>query len=147
MVEPDALRKECPDTAGSGCERLSERVTKEPESAEFSRGRLHKRLKILVFTAVALFALAQAAVASAATTLYPDLKTLPPRALQFDRADVGTGDSGNTGVHNVLRFTNTVWNSGQGPLVVSAHLDPATKRGNANQRIYDDAGNFTTVPT
>jgi hypothetical protein len=107
---------------------------------------LKKHPKILAIALVAIACLASAAAASAAT-LYPDLKTLPPRSLVFDRVDVSGGDSGATGVHNVLRFSNTVWNAGDGPVVVSAHIDPSTKRGDASQRIYNSDGSFVTHPT
>lgn len=106
-----------------------------------------KRLKILAFAVTAIAAFGSSAAANAATTLYPDLKTLPPRDLRFDRVDLGTGDSGQTGVHNVLRFTNTVWNTGEGPVTLQAKIDSTTKRGQAIQRIYDDAGAYATAPT
>ena len=52
--------------------------------------------------------------AGAVTALYPDLKTLPPRDLRFDRTDVSADGSGQ--IHDVLRFSNTVWNAGEGKL-------------------------------
>jgi hypothetical protein len=106
-----------------------------------------KRPKILAFVVVALAALTCASAASAATNLYPDLKTLTPRALHLDHVDVSGGDAGTTGTHYVLRFSNTVWNAGQGPLVVTAHIDPSTLRGDAIQRVYDDTGAYTTRAT
>jgi hypothetical protein len=81
--------------------------------------------------------------AGAATSQYPDLKTLAPRDLRFDRADVSQDGSGV--MHNVLRFTNTVWNAGQGRLEMRSTIDPSTKQGPAVQRIYDDAGGFTNT--
>jgi hypothetical protein len=48
--------------------------------------------------------------------------------------------------HNVLRFTNTVWNAGPGKLVVRGVIDPTTRNGPATQRVYDDAGGFTSYP-
>ena len=106
-----------------------------------------KRLNLLAFVVAALAALCSASAASAATQLYPDLKTLTPRSLKLDRVDVTGSDSGASGTHNVLRFSNTVWNAGQGPLVVTAHIDPTTKTGAAIQRIYDDTGAYTTQNT
>ncbi len=75
---------------------------------------------------------AQAALA------YPDLRTLPPRDLRFDRADVSYDGSGQ--FHNVLRFTNTVWNAGPGRLETRGDIDWDTRSGPAYQRVYDDGG-------
>ena len=59
---------------------------------------------------------------AAPTQLFPDLHTLAPRELRFDRADI-TPDL--TGVfHNVLRFSNDTYNAGEGPLIVNAHDQP-----------------------
>lgn len=71
--------------------------------------------------------------AQAATALYPDLRTLPPTDLRFDTVSTEDG----TGI--VLRFSNSVWNAGQGPLEL--HGDP---NGDASiiQRVYDDGGGF-----
>jgi Concanavalin A-like lectin/glucanases superfamily/Fibronectin type III domain len=85
-----------------------------------------------------------AAPAGAATSLYPDLKTLPPRDLRFDRTDVDP-DGGGV-IHNVLRFTNVVWDVGPGPLELRTQIDPTTNSGPAMQRVYDDAGNSTDYP-
>jgi hypothetical protein len=72
---------------------------------------------------------------SAGQTLYPDLKTRPPRDLSFaQRDDVGW----------VLRFTNTVANVGQGPLELQG--DPNTSPGEEHpifQNFYDAAGKLT----
>jgi phosphodiesterase/alkaline phosphatase D-like protein len=93
---------------------------------------------------VAVFAAAPAA--KAATALYPDLEVLPPRDLRLDRTDVAGSDSGATGVHNVLRFTNTVWNAGQGPLIMSGTIDPTSQSGPAEQLVRDTAGDTTRFP-
>ncbi len=101
---------------------------------------MHPRIPLAALF-LAILTLASSAVpAHAATALYPDLKTLPPRDLRFDQTDVDP-DSGNV-VHNVLRFSNTVWNSGSGPLEVRGQIDSKTKAGAAVQRVYDDAGGF-----
>jgi len=72
---------------------------------------------------------------SAGRTLYPDLKTRPPRDLSFaQRDDVGW----------VLRFTNTVANVGQGPLELQG--DPNTSAGEEHpifQNFYDADGILT----
>ncbi len=92
--------------------------------------------------AVAVFSVALLpATAQAATLLYPNLKTLPPRDLRFDRADVDP--EGGGAVDNVLRFSNTVWNSGPGPLEMRGTIDSGTNEGAAVQRVYDDSGGFT----
>lgn len=82
--------------------------------------------------------------ARSATLLYPNLKTLPPRDLRFDRADVDAEGGGM--MHNVLRFSNTVWNSGPGPLEMHGLFDPETNTRPAVQRVYDDAGGFADFP-
>jgi len=76
--------------------------------------------------------------AGAATPQFPDLVTLPPRDLRFDRADVDP--TGTTNMHNVLRFSNTVYNSGDGPLTVSAVISPATNSGPAVQKVLNPDG-------
>lgn len=62
--------------------------------------------------AALLFQAAPQAADAAATPQYPDLKTLPPSDLRFDQVTID-------GVSQwVLRFSNTVWNDGAGPLHV-----------------------------
>ncbi|HEX3561721.1 MAG TPA: LamG-like jellyroll fold domain-containing protein, partial [Solirubrobacterales bacterium] len=97
-----------------------------------------------MFLLVTLIALASAAAANAATLQYPNLKTLPPRDLRFDTADVDASEA--TVMHNVLRFSNTVWNAGPGTLEVRGLIDLTTKTGPATQRVYDDGGGFTEFP-
>ncbi|MFY9588989.1 MAG: hypothetical protein WAT66_16220, partial [Actinomycetota bacterium] len=67
----------------------------------------------MLLLATLLLALS-AVPAHAATPLYPNLKTLAPRDLRFDKADVDASEA--TVTHNVLRFSNTTWNSGPGKL-------------------------------
>nr|MDQ6915319.1 hypothetical protein [Actinomycetota bacterium] len=100
---------------------------------------MHGRHVALAFAT--FLALAVAAPAQAATVLYPDLKTLPPRDLRFDRTDVSVGGTGD--MHNVLRFSNTVWNAGEGPLELRGTIDPISQQGDAIQRIYDTSGGHT----
>jgi Ca2+-binding RTX toxin-like protein len=83
--------------------------------------------------------------AQAATLLFPNLKTLAPRDLRFDRTDVDPEPS--TTMHNVLRFTNTVWNAGAGRLELRGTINPATKTGTAVQRVYDNEGGFSDLLT
>jgi Concanavalin A-like lectin/glucanases superfamily/Fibronectin type III domain len=96
---------------------------------------------VLALLCVVLVAALAPSGAHAATPQYPDLSTLAPRDLRFDRADVSQNGSGV--MHNVLRFTNTVWNSGQGKLELRSTINSTTKQGPAVQRVYDDAGGFT----
>ena len=85
----------------------------------------------LIFTALS------AGPSNAATVLYPNLRTLPPRDLRFDDVSL------NGQTHRVLRFTNTVWNAGPGWLEVRGQIDPNTLTGPAIQRVYDTAGGFS----
>jgi hypothetical protein len=105
---------------------------------------MRKPSALIIVCSVLASCLVTPAAADAAP-LYPDLKTLSPRDLRFDRADVSQDGSGV--MHNVLRFTNTVWNAGQGKLEMRSTINPTTKQGPAVQRIYDDAGGFadTTI--
>ena len=61
-------------------------------------------MRVRLFTVMCLIgvALAAPAAAQAAEALYPDLKTLSPRNLRFDRTDVSQDSSGD--LHNVLRM-------------------------------------------
>jgi hypothetical protein len=95
---------------------------------------------ILVAAGVALVLLLSASGARAATLLYPDLKTLKPTDLQFATATI------NGTAHQVLRFSNTVWNAGEGPLELRAKTVTTTsgKKTRVSQRIYDDAGGYIT---
>ena len=78
---------------------------------------------------------------AAGTPLYPNLKVLPPRDLQLDRTDVSVDGSGQ--IDNVLRFSNTVYNAGEGPLELNGNIDPGTLQGPAIQRVYDTSGGYT----
>src|SRR5438445_13147876 len=93
--------------------------------------------------AVPVFALTHAASA-AGTPQFPNLHTLPPRNLQLDRTDVSVDGSGS--YHNVLRFSNTAWNSGSGRLELRTKIDPTTNTGPTYERVYDTAGGHTDYP-
>jgi len=82
--------------------------------------------------------------AGAGTPLYPQLKVLPPRELRFDRADVTPELSGV--FHNVLRFSATTYNAGEGPLILNAQINPSTLRGPSTQRVMNSDGTFTDYP-
>lgn len=100
------------------------------------RIRFHALLFAMVFAS--LLALGSFYPTGAASFQYPDLKTLPPKDLRFSYAII----DGST--HYVLRFSNTVWNAGQGPLEMRGETisDSRTK---VYQRIYDNAGGFEEV--
>lgn len=83
-----------------------------------------------------LFLSIQVNQVSALTPLYPNLKTLAPFNLRYDSAVI------NGSTHQVLRFSNTVWNSGEGPLELRGET-VSTERTKVYQRIYNDTGGFT----
>jgi hypothetical protein len=86
---------------------------------------------------VGLLVVAPSAMAGA--PLYPDLQTLPPRDLRTERTDVSIDGSGV--MHNVLRFSNTVVNAGQGQLeITAAGLKNGVTSGPATQKIHDSTG-------
>jgi hypothetical protein len=71
------------------------------------------------------------------SALYPDLKALLPERLEFFRLGNGT---------YVLRFTSTVWNSGEGPLELQAPTSPQTgESGQLYQNLYDAAVDGTRM--
>ncbi len=100
-------------------------------------------LSALVMTPLVVVA-AATPVGAAGTPLYPDLKTLPPRELKFDRADITPDLSGV--FHNVLRFSNDTYNIGQGPVLVNALINPTTKSGPSSQRVMNSDATFTDTP-
>jgi hypothetical protein len=62
--------------------------------------------------------------------LLPDLLTLPPTSVEVRRHPAG----------RVLRFSNTVWNGGEGPLEMLGVTDVAARRTRVVQRAYTAAG-------
>src|SRR4028118_1500863 len=89
---------------------------------------------LLLGSGVALLSYTSAVLA--ATSLYPDLKTLTPTDLRFDTATI----DGST--HKVLRFSNTVWNAGEGRMELRATTVKTTagKKTRGRQGISDDGG-------
>jgi Concanavalin A-like lectin/glucanases superfamily/Fibronectin type III domain len=94
---------------------------------------------------LALLVLLAVCASAQATLLYPDLKTLSPRDLRFDRTDVSAESTGE--LHNVLRFSNTVYNAGEGPAEIRATIDQSLNppSGQAYQRIYESTGGYQEV--
>lgn len=90
-----------------------------------------KKTTIAIITALFL-GLPSAALAA---EQYPDLLTIPPSELQFDRVDVGGQQK------TVLRFTNTVWNAGPGKLEMHGSTTPDGQT-QVIQRIFDDSGSY-----
>ena len=111
----------------------------------FSRGEGMRREPLILAGAVLVAALATvvagalatAGPARAAVSLYPDLRTVPPSELRFSTAVI------DGATHNVLRFTNTVWNAGQGPLELAGSIG---SNGSVTQNVYDDAGSAAPFP-
>ncbi|MGH2880677.1 MAG: LamG-like jellyroll fold domain-containing protein [Solirubrobacteraceae bacterium] len=85
------------------------------------------------------------AAAAQAAVLYPNLKTLPPRNLRFDRTDITAESLGV--LHNVLRFSNTVYNAGEGPVEIRAKINLSLNppSGQAYQRLYETGGGYKEV--
>jgi hypothetical protein len=94
---------------------------------------------------IALAAFLSAVPVAQATILYPDLKTLAPRDLRFDRTDVTAESLGV--LHNVLRFSNTVYNAGEGPVEIRATINQSLNppSGQAYQRLYEMGGGHKDV--
>jgi len=65
--------------------------------------------------------------AAAPLPLLPDLQTLPPSDLAI-RFQTGGG--------RVLRLSNAIWNSGQGPLELHGKFNPSTRKTRVHQRVY-----------
>jgi len=100
----------------------------------------------LLTSLIFAFLLASPAAAHAANLLYPNMRTLPPRELRFDRTDVSADSHGD--LRNVLRFSNTVYNVGEGPVEIRATINTSLNppSGPAYQRIYDDQGGYVDIP-
>ena len=84
-------------------------------------------LALLAGSAAVALLLTQAAQAEP-RILYPNLKTLKPSHLRFDTETI------NGTTHQVLRFTNTVHNAGQGPLELIGKT--ITTSGQRKTRVY-----------
>jgi concanavalin A-like lectin/glucanase superfamily protein len=102
-------------------------------------------MRTMLLTLLAAALLLGAASAAQATLLYPNLKTLPPRYLRFDYTDVSADGSGV--LHHVLRFSNTAYNTGDGPLEIRATINMSLNppSGPAYQRVYDSGGGYTDI--
>ncbi len=99
------------------------------------RGRIPA--SILATIALGVVVLAPAAYAAD----YPDLDTFDPRDLRFDETDVLQETENTPGpIHDTLRFTNTVFNDGEGRLEIFGTVtNPGQvgSEGDAFQRIYE----------
>jgi len=63
--------------------------------------------------------------------LLPDLRTLPPYHLKIETLPDGSRE---------LRLSNTIWNSGGGPLELEGKFNPATRTTRVEQHIHTQAG-------
>jgi hypothetical protein len=106
-----------------------------PRVAGLGRSRMTLRLAPAIVLAALACVFAPAA-SQAAIQQYPDLRTVAPSDLRFDSVNYLGATS------KVLRFSNTVWNAGQGPLELHGSLSGTST---VTQRIFDDAGGFTDV--
>jgi hypothetical protein len=89
---------------------------------------VHRLILILVLAVSGLMGSGQLA-GGAGTPLYPDLRTEPPSQLRFDMA---------SGTH-ILRFSNTVWNAGEGRLEIQGNPNPPRKKKqNTIRQIYQN---------
>jgi Lysyl oxidase len=64
---------------------------------------------------------------------YPDLRTRAPSDLRFDTVSI------NGVPTRVLRFSNTVWNAGSGPVHLVAKTDRQANKSQVFQRIYSNS--------
>ena len=76
-----------------------------------------------------------------ATDLLPDLRTLSPKQIYIRYAYVCSNNV-CTFTGRELRFSNTVWNGGQGPLELRGEYNPASGKTRVWQRIYSTDGSF-----
>lgn len=65
--------------------------------------------------------------------LLPDLRTLPPWNLSIERQSAST---------RLLRFANTVWNSGAGPIELYGVNDWSTLQTTVAQRVFDNDDSY-----
>ena len=90
---------------------------------------IHRLTLVVLMAAGALLGGGQLAGGQGAS-LYPDLQTLPPSDLFFDRISGGT---------HILRFSNTVWNAGEGRLEIQGNPRPPKKKDqNTVRQIYQN---------
>jgi Lysyl oxidase len=97
-------------------------------------------LLFLVLATLVVSAAGTAATAAPAGTPHlPDLRTLPPANAQI------IVDSGR----KLLRFSNSIWNAGNGPLHVRPVNDPVTNTTDAFQDVYthDSRGVWSVLST
>jgi hypothetical protein len=85
---------------------------------------MHRLILMLVVVIGGL--VASGGLVSGADALYPDLRTEKPTNLHFDQLSDGT---------HVLRFSNTVWNAGEGRLELEGNPHP---QQDASKQIYQN---------
>ena len=110
---------------------------------------LHGRIPLTILATALLSAVI--AVPAQAAPVFPDLQTFEPRDLRFQELDPREETEPGTPPcvpaqscdHNMLRFTNTVFNGGEGKLEVYGTVtNPGLpgSEGPAFQRIFDENG-------
>jgi hypothetical protein len=109
-------------------------LTRGPRATS-SSARTRSWIRAVGSTAIVAGLLIAVSSADAApgTRVYPDLRTKPPTDLHFDTVSID-------GVaRSVLRFSNTAWNAGRGPVHLVAKTDRQTKKSQVFQRVYSNA--------
>jgi hypothetical protein len=108
--------------------------------------RRHRAWMVLAFGVVlslgvvVLTAVVGGGSATAASQLLPDMRMAKLTTIRGDRTTMPG--------HRLLRYTATIVNVGAGPAEVhGSRPDTSTPTMSVVQRIYDDAGNWTDVPT
>ncbi len=94
---------------------------------------------ILAILFLVVGGLPPASVAAQETTAqYPDLRTLPPTDLRYDTVTIDGAK------RQVLRFSNRVWNAGQGPLDLRGISSVYSETTTVYQRVLDSSGALVT---
>lgn len=108
-----------------------------------SAGITQRLMALTAAVAVALTMLTlgiQEASEARPTFRYPNLKTLKPSELRLGTATI------NGTTHQVLRFSNTVWNAGEGRLELRGKTfttSTGEQKTRVLQRIYSGSGSYT----
>ena len=90
-----------------------------------------RRLVLVLLVVLGTIAAGSRGATGVGSPLYPDLQTLRPSGLYFESANLGDGL-----LHYLLRFSNTVWNAGEGRLELQGDPSPGGHSG-IYQNLYD----------
>jgi hypothetical protein len=96
---------------------------------------MRKRVLILLVSIAAVFGAYPAASDEPGEPHLPDLRTLTPSDFRIEVTDEGD---------RLLRLSNTIWNSGDGPLEVRPRHDATSGTTHALQQLFthDEGGDF-----